>query len=112
MPMHRFAHLVRGFSRCFPLLLFLVAGAAREDGVLLKPGRPALALDSVWYGRLFPARLGRHGSGGEVSATYTEVGNLKGLRWYDVLGWGTDSTVTLDDLMGSTGSPVRSTAPA
>lgn len=84
----------------------LLMRTARDDGVLLKPGRPALALDSVWYSKLFPhgPEYERRQVGGEISATYTEIGNLRGLRWYDVLGWGSAGSVTLADLVSSTGS--------
>ena len=41
---------------------------ARADGVLLKPDRPALAIDSQWYGDIFHAGL-LQSETGEISET-------------------------------------------
>ena len=57
----------------------LVRRTARSDGVLLKPDRPALALDSVYFQEAF----GKGGPKGEVTATFVEIGKL---RWRFILG--------------------------
>lgn len=85
---------------------------ARADGVLLKPNRPAVAIDAQWYGDIF--RDGPLQSGtGEVSETFstlrvsrieshsiepdsTERELLEEVRWNFVLGWGIDNEARKD----------------
>ena len=95
----------------------LLLRTCREDGVLLKPGRPAYALDRLWLGSLFDSGDVITG-GGEVSSTTTELagasdgkrwcdGDPKGDQWVTVFAHGTLGTaasktagasITLDDV--------------
>ena len=60
----------------------LLMRVARADGVLLKPERPAVAIDALWLGDIFDSGPLRSRTG-EVSATFTEI---SGFRWHFVLG--------------------------
>lgn len=79
---------------------------ARLDGVLLKPDRPAVAIDTQWYGDIF--KQGRlQSTTGEISETFSTLrvagagsdsdgGASIDLRWNFVLGWGIDNSASRD----------------
>ena len=67
----------------------LLMRVARADGVLLKPERPAVAIDALWLGAIFDSGPLRSRTG-EVSATFTEI---SGFRWHFVLGEAWNSRV-------------------
>jgi hypothetical protein len=69
----------------------LLMRVARADGVLLKPNRPAIAIDNLWMGDIFKSGSLQSKSG-EVSATFTSLGSSSPtLYWHFVLGWGLDN---------------------
>ena len=89
----------------------LLMRVTRTDGVLLKPDRPAVAIDTQWYGDIFHEGPLVSGTG-EVSETFStlrvtridsrvdtpsaERQKLGELRWNFVLGWGIDNAARSD----------------
>lgn len=107
----------------------LLMRVARADGVLLKPERPAVAIDALWYGGIF--KSGRlQSASGEISQTFTAL-RVPGARptpeseslpllWHYVLGWGIDNeaadshggyNVSYTDLGELPGQPLPPAAP-
>ena len=71
----------------------LLMRVARADGILLKPQRPAIALDAQWFGDLFCKKGGSANLNcslcsptGEVSETFTQLLPNATQRWHFVLG--------------------------
>ena len=63
----------------------LIMRTCREDGLLLKPDRPAIAIDRIWIERAFRDDFTREerGAKGEVWTTYSQIGSY---FWNYLLG--------------------------
>lgn len=71
----------------------LAKRTCRADGVLLKPDRPALAVDAWWSQQAF----GHGGPRGEVTQTATTIGTgAAALRWHFVLGCDLSAEYTVE----------------
>lgn len=91
----------------------LLMRVARSDGVLLKPDRPAVAIDTQWYGDIFHDGPLQSGTG-EISETFSTLRVVQidhhsvdidsderqklelELRWNFALGWGIDNAARSD----------------
>lgn len=76
----------------------IIMQTCREDGVLLKPDRPATPLDSYWAVRAFGPLA--HGPKGEVWTTETQI---SGFKWMYAFGTMLDEefVLSLDELLHS-----------
>ena len=79
---------------------------------MVKPSRPAVAIDALWYGDIFKAG-GLVSPTGEVTETYTAIpigsgpGFTQPLKFHFVLGWGLDNAAQAGGGYNVTGADIR-----